>query len=265
MREAQENRAVALADISTKAAIIETRRSDIAVREADANYAGLQYRRSRALVPQGAVSEQEAQMDSARMMSTRAQVVGARSDLAGAQADFAGSRAQAQQADAAIAAALAEADRIRSEIKDAVLVAPIRGRIDSRLAEQGEVVPAGGRVYSMLDLSDVYMYVFLPNEAAGKIRVGSEARIVLDAAPDNPITAMVSFVSPQAQFTPKTVETAEERHNLTFRVKLQIPRERLRQYESLVKSGVPGMGYVKFDSSVQWPAYLQSQGVPSRL
>jgi HlyD family secretion protein len=137
--------------------------------------------------------------------------------------------------------------------------------VDSRLAEVGEVLPAGGRVYSVLDLSDVYMYVFLPNEAAGKIRIGSEARIVLDAAPNNPITATVSFVSAEAQFTPKTVETAEERHNLTFRVKLQIPRERLRQYESLVKAGVPGVGYVKFDNSVQWPANLQSQGAPSKL
>jgi len=265
LKEAQENRAVAVADIATKGALVSTRRSDIAARQADATYAQLQYRRSRALVPQGAISEQEAQMDNARMMSTRAQVSGAHADLAGAQADLAGSRAQSQQADAAITAALAEADRIRAEIKDAVLVSPIRARIDSRLAEEGEVIPAGGRVFSVLDLSDVYMYVFLPNEAAGKVRVGSEARIVLDAAPQNPIMAKVSFVSSQAQFTPKTVETAEERHNLTFRVKLQIPRERLRQYESLVKAGLPGVGYVKFDNGVQWPANLQPQGVPSRL
>jgi HlyD family secretion protein len=156
-----------------------------------------------------------------------------------------------------IAAATAEADRIREEIKDAVLVAPIAGRVERRLAEEGEVVGAGGRVFSMIDLSDVYMYVFLPEPVVGKLRVGSEARIVLDAAPQYPIRAKVSFISPTAQFTPKTVETQEERHNLTFRVKLQIPAERLRQYESMVKAGVPGVGYVQFDNGATWPAQLQ--------
>ena len=80
---------------------------------------------------------------------------------------------------------------------------------------------------------------------------------MLDAAPQYPIRAFVSYVSPMAQFTPKTVETAEERHNLTFRVKLQIPRERLRQFEALVKTGSPGMGYVRWDDGHQWPAKLQ--------
>jgi HlyD family secretion protein len=73
------------------------------------------------------------------------------------------------------------------------------------------------------------MYVFLPESVTGKVAMGSEARIVLDAAPQYPIRAVVSFVSSQAQFTPKTVETAEERHNLTFRVKLQIDKNRLRE------------------------------------
>ena len=96
----------------------------------------------------------------------------------------------------------------------------------------------------------------------GRIPMGSEARIVLDAAPQYPIRAYVSFISPTAQFTPKAVETQEERHNLTFRVKLQIPRDRLRQYENLVKVGIPGMGYVRYDQSAAWPANLQP---PARI
>jgi len=249
--QAQDNRDVALADIAT-------RRSEIAVKRAENNYADLQYARSTGLVGRGAVSQQEAEIDNARALSTKAQVVGA-------QANLVGSQAQARQSEAGIRAAMAEADRLRAEIKDAVLVSPIRARVDTRLAEAGEVLPAGGRVYSILDLSDVYMYVFLPNEVTGKVSLGSEARIVLDAAPQYPIYATVTFVSPTAQFTPKTVETAEERHNLTFRVKLQIPRDRLRQYESLVKAGVPGMGYVRFDSGAVWPAYLEPHGVPKNL
>ena len=161
---------------------------------------------------------------------------------------------------------MATADRLREEIKDAVLVAPVRSRIESRLAEQGEVLPQGGRVFSTVDLSDAYMYVFLPENISGQIRLGSEARIVLDAAPNYPIRAFVSYVSPVAQFTPKSVETAEERHNLTFRVKLQIPKERLRQFEGLVKSGLPGMGYVRSDQSKPWPADLAvKSNIPANL
>jgi HlyD family secretion protein len=123
-------------------------------------------------------------------------------------------------------------------------------------------VAEGAPVLSLLDLSDVYMYVFLPTASAGKVAMGSEARILLDAIPQYPIRAVVSYVSPNAQFTPKTVETAEERHNLTFKVKLQLNREKLRQYESYVKAGLPGMGYVRyFDNKADWPPNLQPKDV----
>ena len=72
-----------------------------------------------------------------------------------------------------------------------------------------------------------------------------------------PVKAVVSYISPNAQFTPKTVETAEERHNLTFRVKLQIPdKEKLRAYERMVKVGTPGVGTVQLDPSAEWPKNL---------
>lgn len=226
--------------------------AQIGVRQANFNYAQRQYARSRELVPRGAVSEQEAEIDSASMLASRAELTGA--------------RAQAVQAGSTIEATKAEADRLRAELADSVLVAPIRGRIETRLSEPGEVLAAGGRVYSLVDLSDVYMYVFLPESVTGKVKIGSEARIVLDAAPQYPIRSYVSFVSPMAQFTPKTVETAEERHNLTFRVKLQIDKQRLRQYESLVKAGIPGMGYVRYDTSVPWPTDLTPKStIPANL
>lgn len=231
---AEDSRRVALAQVS--------------VRQAEADYAQRQYRRSRNLVPGGAVSEREAELDNAAMLASRGQLTGA--------------RAQAIQTLSAIDAARATADRLRAEIKDAVLVAPLRARVETRLAEPGEVLPAGGRVFSVNDLSDVYMYVYLPEKVSGKVPLGSEARIVLDAAPQYPIRAFVSYVSPVAQFTPKPVETAEERHNLTFRVKLQIPKDRLRQYESLVKSGLPGMGYVRWDQNAEWPERLQVKNAP---
>jgi HlyD family secretion protein len=227
-------------------------RAQVDVKSAQYDYAAKQDARSSQLVRTGAVSGQEAEIDHASMLSGRAELVSAKADAVKAAAN--------------IDAANATADRLRSEIKDAVLVAPVRARIEARLAEPGEVVPQGGRVFSVVDLSDVYMYVFLPAKVTGKVGLGSEARIVLDAAPKYPIRAYISYVSPQAQFTPKSVETAEERHNLTFRVKLQIPKERLVQYEALVKSGLPGMGYVRTDQNAQWPDRLQvNPNVPTNL
>lgn len=226
-------------------------RTDVQVKVAGYNYSNKQYERSRDLVTRGAVSEQEAEIDNAKML--------------GDKAELAGSKAQVVQVASTIDAAKAEADRLRAEIKDSVLVSPIRARVETRLAEPGEVLEAGGRVFTLNDLSDVYMYVYLPEKVTGKVPLGSEARIVLDAAPEYPVRAFVSFVSPMAQFTPKTVETAEERHNLTFRVKLQIPADRLRQFEPLVKVGLPGMGYVRFVNA-PWPTKLASnKTVPQNL
>jgi HlyD family secretion protein len=224
--------------------------AQIAVKQADYNYAQSQNQRSQQLVTRGAVSGQEAEIDKAKMLASRAELVGA--------------QAEAVRTASSIDAAKATADRIRAEINDAVLVSPIRARIQTRISEPGEVLGEGGRVFSLADLSDVYMYVFLPGEVTGKVKLGSEARIVLDAAPQYPIRAVVSYVSPTAQFTPKTVETAEERHNLTFRVKLQLDKNRLREYEPFVKSGLPGMGYVRFDDSAPWPENLQVKAVDPR-
>jgi HlyD family secretion protein len=237
-QEAQDGRTVAQANVAVKKAAFD--------------YADKDYLRSEQLVGKGAVSQQEAEIDKAKMLASKA-------ELAGAQT-------QVTQALSTIDAAKADADRLRAEIKDAVLVSPIRARVETRLAEPGEVLPQGGRVYSLNDLSDVYMYVYLPESVTGKVPLGSEARIVLDAAPQYPIRTYVSFVSPMAQFTPKTVETAEERHNLTFRVKLQLDKNRLREWEPLVKVGLPGMGYVRWITDAQWPDKLQPKAaVPGNL
>jgi HlyD family secretion protein len=229
IREAEDSRRVSLAQIQVK--------------QANYNFAAKQYARSQELVTRGAVSGQEAEIDQARALADKAELVGA--------------QAEAARSQSSIDAARATADRLRAEINDAVLVAPLRARVETRLTEPGEVLPQGGRVYSLNNLADVYMYVFLPESVTGKVKIGSDARIVLDAAPQYPIRATVAYISPMAQFTPKTVETAEERHNLTFRVKLQIDPERLRQYEALVKTGLPGMGYVRYDANAEWPDFLQ--------
>jgi len=222
---------------------LRTAQARIQAKQAELDYNNAEYQRSKGLVSRGAVSVQEAELDRAKADASRADLLAAKS--------------QAGAAQSAIDSATADSERLKAEIGDYTLRAPLRARVETRNAQPGEVLGPGGKVLTLDDLSDVYMYIFLPTDSVGKVALGSEARIVLDAVPLYPIRAFVSFISPNAQFTPKTVETAQERHNLTFRVKLQIPKERLRDFEQFVKAGVPGMGYVRLDPNSEWPPQLQ--------
>jgi len=175
----------------------------------------------------------------------------------GAQASLQGATAQRDQAEAAIKSAQAEVDRIEAILHDLVLVSPRTGRVQYLLARNGEVVAAGGKVMTILDLQDVYMTIFLPAATAGRLEIGGEARIILDPAPQYVVPAKVSFVAADAQFTPKTVETKEEREKLMFRVKLQLDAEVLKQYSRRVKTGVRGLGIVRTNTAIAWPDDLQ--------
>lgn len=160
------------------------------------------------------------------------------------------------EATAARQEAEAQMKRLDIAIDDMSLRAPVAGRIEYRVVEPGSVIPSGGRVATLLDTSQVYMTVFLPTSIAGKLRVGDEARIVLDAAPDLVIPAQVSFVAAEAQFTPKYVETAAERDKLVYRVKLKIPADLAQRHAAYVKAGLTGYGYVRTDSKAVWPVKL---------
>ena len=119
------------------------------------------------------------------------------------------------------------------------------------------MVAAGAPIVTILDLTDVYMTIFLPAADAGQLAVGDEARIILDPVPDYVIPASVSFVAADAQFTPKTVETSDERAKLMFRIKLKIDPQLLQQFYTRVKTGVRGLGFVRTKADVEWPAELQ--------
>lgn len=175
----------------------------------------------------------------------------------GAEASVKGAIAQRDQAEAAIKNTQAEVERIEAILHDLVLVSPRTGRVQYQLARNGEVIAAGGKVLTILDLQDVYMTIFLPAAVAGKLDIGGEARIILDPAPQYVVPANVSFVAADAQFTPKTVETSEEREKLMFRAKLQLDAGVLKQYSSRVKTGVRGLGIVRTNSATPWPDDLQ--------
>jgi HlyD family secretion protein len=123
----------------------------------------------------------------------------------------------------------------------------------------GEVLPAGGKVFTMLDISYVYMDIYLPTAEADRIKIGNDARIVLDAFHDRPIPAKVSYMASQAQFTPKMVETQTEREKLMFRIRVRIDPDRSRAHKDAVRSGLPGVAYVKSDPQTDWPERLKGK------
>lgn len=213
--------------------------------------------RSADLAPRGAAPIQVLDDDRAAEQGAQAALRAAEAQVAAAEAALATSRATVIAARADADAARATVERIEADIKDATLLAPRGGRVQYRVAQPGEVLAAGGVVLNMIDLTDVYMTFFLPTNQAGRVALGAEGRIVLDAAPQYVIPAQVSYVADVAQFTPKTVETAEERQKLMFRIKVRIPTELLRQHVRSVKTGLPGMATVRLDPRAAWPEDLQ--------
>lgn len=213
-------------------------------RDSECALAQKELRRSRALYDddRGAISQEKLDHDEVA--------------LEVAEAVCAAAEAQLANAGAMIKAATADVERITVDLEDSVLKASTGGRVLYRLAEPGEVLSAGGKVLTILDLTDVYMTLFLPTAQAGRVSIGADARITLDAAPDLVIPATVSFVAPQAQFTPKEVETRTEREKLMFRIKVRIDPELLRQHIEKVKTGVPGVAYIRLDQTAEWPEHL---------
>jgi HlyD family secretion protein len=179
--------------------------------------------------------------------------------LNAAQAGEIAAEARVTEAAHALEAANHDAELLRVNIADNTLVAPRAGRIAYRIANTGEVLAAGGKVFTMLDFSYVYMDIYLPTLEAGHVKIGDDARIVLDAYPDHPIPATVTFIADQAQFTPKMVETQTERDKLMFRVRVRIDPARSISHANYVRSGLPGMAYVVTDAKTKWPERLQAR------
>jgi len=229
----------------------------IAQREAELDVARRRLERTEDLAPRGAAPVARLDEERSAVAAARAAVSAAAAQSAAAQAAIGRARTDVVSAKSAVNAAQATIQRIQADIDDSVLRSPRDGRVQYRVAQPGEVRPSGGVVLNMVDLSDVYMTFFLPTEQAGRVALGAEARLVLDAAPQYVIPAEISFVADVAQFTPKTVETKAERLKLMFRIRARIAPDLLRQHLHQVKTGLPGMAYVRLDPQADWPPELQ--------
>jgi HlyD family secretion protein len=213
-------------------------------KKSEVNLAQIEVERSAKLVKQNAGSQRELDVRKTAVETSKA-------GLAEAEADLATATQQVEVAKANVAT-------IQTRIDDATLRSPVTGRVLYRLAEAGEVLAAGGKALTLVNLEDVYMEIFLPSNQAANLKINAEARITLDYAPGKAVAGYVSFVSPEAQFTPKQVETKSERDKLMFRVKIQLPKELAAQYVERIKTGVRGVGYVKIKDDAVWPEWLQN-------
>jgi HlyD family secretion protein len=148
---------------------------------------------------------------------------------------------------ASLAAAQAAVREAQANLDDTSVSAPASGVLLTREVEPGEVVNPGTPLFTMVDLNRLYLKVFINEPDIGKIRLGQEARIFVDAFPDRPFLATVSRVSPRAEFTPKYVETREERVKLVFAVEL-----RADNAQGFLKPGMPGEGLLRWKDDVPW-------------
>lgn len=203
------------------------------------------------------VKEAKARLALAQSEQARAETLGERDVISRVNLDV--KRTETQLAEANLAAA--EATRLSKErgveaeaaaraeitarIADSTLYATGPARVLYRLAQPGEIVGGGGKILTLISLDEVYMEFFLSATDAPRVVIGDEARIVADIAPGQSVPATVIFVSPQAQFTPKQVETLSERESLMFRVRVRIPPEFVLARVDQVKTGVRGLAWVR--------------------
>jgi HlyD family secretion protein len=264
LREAEAKHLEAKSAVVTSTKMVEQRKNEkeaaeavVRQRAAELDLAKKKLARAEELVKRGGMSKEDVDIRVAELASAEAAISKARAEVAASEAAIATAESDVVRARATVEAVRATIERVRADINDSTLKAPRDGRVQYRVSQPGEVLSAGGKVLNMVDLGDVYMTFFLPTDWAGRVKLGAEARIVLDAAPQFVIPAKVTFVADVAQFTPKTVETAEERQKLTFRIKAHIEKELLKKYVRDVKTGLPGVAYVQLDPQAEWPAHLQ--------
>ncbi len=256
LRQAQSAATTAQSQLQQRISEQAAQTAVLAQRQAELAAAKNRAKRTGTLAQTGSVSKQLADDNDTLVASANAAVSAAKAQINAADAAIASAQAQILAAQSAVDAVAATVARVKVELADNQLTAPRAGRIQYRIAQNGEIVAAGGKVLSLIDLTDVYMTFFLPSAQAGQVALGSEVRLVLDAVPQYAIPAQLSYVADVAQFTPKTVETASEREKLMFRVKARISTSLLEKHISKVKTGLPGMAYLRLDPATPWPASL---------
>lgn len=139
-----------------------------------------------------------------------------------------------KQAEAKYKQSLASEEIVRKNIRDSYVVSPINGYIVKKYVEEGENVNAMSSLLKLSDLSIVELTIYISETELGQVKLGQKAEISVDAFPDKTFNGTVTFISPEAEFTPKNIQTKDERTKLVFGVKIKIPNPNLE-----LKTGMP--------------------------
>jgi HlyD family secretion protein len=214
--------------------------------------------RMRPLIAEQAVSRQQLDQAEAKWSVAKNEIAVARSKLTQAvkelaQADLGWKRVRPKESEVVTLerqrdqaeAALAEAESI---LADLTIVAPTSGTITTRMVNTGEVVMAGAPLLELVDLDRLYLKVYIPEIEIGKVRLDLPARIYTDAFPDQPFDATVGYIASKAEFTPKEVQTRDERVKLIYAVKLYLaanPDHRLTP-------GLPADAIIRWRENMAW-------------
>ncbi len=212
--------------------------------------------RAESLERSGALARADVEVAATRLESASAQVAAAHGQVAmagagaldvtrltqqretvGRQLDVARKALAAAQSQ--YQAAAAARDVQRAQFGETRVYAPLSGVVVTKVANAGEVVQAGSPIVVVVDLRALWLKVYVPEPQIGKIRLGDPARVYVDAFPGRPFSAKVSEVNDQAEFTPKDVQTREERVKLVFAVKLAVENP-----DGLLKPGMPADGTI---------------------
>ena len=205
--------------------------------ESSAKVAADDYNRMKDLFASKSISKKQFDDAESRYTITKAQLNSAKENLKKMQRfarpeDLEAAKARLDQAKA-------NADLLRKQITDASIVAPVTGTVTNKPVEVGELVGVGTTVVTISQLETLNLMIYVSDNELGKVKLGGSADIVIDTYPDKTFTGRVVYISPIAEFTPKNVQTKEDRTKLVFGVKLEVDNK-----EGILKAGMPADAYV---------------------
>ncbi len=170
-----------------------------------------------------------------------------------AQAELGWKRIHAKEADVAALErqrdqAYAVLDEAESVLQDLTITAPTNGTVTTRMVDVGEVIAAGAPLLELVDLDHLYLKVYVPEVQIGKVRLDLPARIYADAFPEQPFGATVRYIASKAEFTPKEVQTPDERVKLIYAVKLYLEKNP----DHRLTPGLPADAIIRWKDDVAW-------------
>lgn len=130
--------------------------------------------------------------------------------------------------------AVAQVEAIRKKIADSYVVAPMQGVVTEKAVEEGDIVMQNGSLFRISRLDKVHLMIYVSEQELAKIKLGQEAKVFIDAYPDKPFIGKIIYISDVAEFTPKNVQTKEDRTKLVFGVKIEVENP-----AQVLKPGMP--------------------------